>query len=180
MPAGLGILCVSQKGLAAFQHSKSPRAFFDLRDHVKHNVDGYFPYTPSLAHLYGLRESLDMLLAEGMPNVAARHRRLGEGVRRAVKAWNLGVCTKDPARQSDTVTAIVVPGGSSVDSPMILPIAPPVCSWITTQPDVPVRMASSTTTVLPSLCCSTPFRKKDPLSPISWGAMAASAVVAVP
>ena len=115
MPAGLGIICLSPKGLAALGTATCPRAFFDLRDHVTHNANGYFPYTPSLAHLYGLRESLDMLLAEGMANVAARHKRLGEGVRRAVKAWKLEVCTKDPARNSDTVTAIVVPAGSDAE-----------------------------------------------------------------
>ena len=115
MPAGLGLLCVSRKGVAAFDTAKSPRAFFDLRDHVKHNADGYFPYTPALSHLYGLRESLDILLAEGMANVAARHRRLGEGVRRAVAAWGLGVCAKDPATQSDTVTAVVVPAGADAE-----------------------------------------------------------------
>ncbi|MBM4193638.1 MAG: aminotransferase class V-fold PLP-dependent enzyme [Gemmatimonadetes bacterium] len=109
MPAGLGILCVSPKGLATFAGSKSNRAFFDLRDHVTHNATGYFPYTPALSGLYGLRESLDMLLAEGMPNVAARHKRLGEGVRRAVAAWGLKNCCTDPCRVSDTVTAIVVP-----------------------------------------------------------------------
>jgi alanine-glyoxylate transaminase/serine-glyoxylate transaminase/serine-pyruvate transaminase len=115
MPAGLGLLCVSRKGLQAVQKATCPRAFFDLRDHVTHNANGYFPYTPALSHLYGLRESLDMLLAEGMPAVAARHRRLAEGVRRAVRAWGLGVCAKEAAAQSDTVTAIVVPPGADAE-----------------------------------------------------------------
>ncbi len=109
MPAGLGLLCVSRKGLEAVQRATCPRAFFDLRDHMTHNANGYFPYTPALSHLYGLRESLDMLLSEGLAAVAARHRRLAEGVRRAVRAWGLDVCAKEPAAQSDTVTAIVVP-----------------------------------------------------------------------
>jgi alanine-glyoxylate transaminase/serine-glyoxylate transaminase/serine-pyruvate transaminase len=115
MPAGLGLLCVSRKGLKAIETARCPRAFFDLRDHVTHNAGGYFPYTPALSHLYGLRESLDMLLGEGMPNVAARHRRLAEGVRRAVAAWGLRNCCIDPATQSDTVTAIVVPDGADAE-----------------------------------------------------------------
>lgn len=115
MPAGLGLLCVGPKGLAAIPKAKSPRAFFDLRDHIKHNADGYFPYTPALAHLYGLRESLDMLIGEGIPSVIARHRRLAEGVRRAVRAWGLAVCAKDPARQSDTVTTILMPPGGDAE-----------------------------------------------------------------
>ena len=115
MPAGLGILCVGPKGLAAVATATCPRAYFDLRDHITHNANGYFPYTPSLAHMYGLRESLDMLLGEGMPNVAARHKRLGEGVRRAVQAWKLDVCAKDASTQSDTVTAILVPSGGDAE-----------------------------------------------------------------
>lgn len=115
MPAGLGMLCVSPKGLAAVKTAKSPRAYFDLRDHITANATGYTPYTPALSHLYGLRESLDMLLEEGMSAVAARHRRLGEGVRQAVHAWGLGVCAKDPATQSDTVTAVVVPDGADAE-----------------------------------------------------------------
>lgn len=115
MPAGLGLLCVGPKGLAAIPKAKSPRAFFDLRDHIKLNGDGYFPYTPALSHLYGLREALDMLLEEGMPAVIARHRRLAEGVRLAVRAWGLHACAKDPACQSDTVTAVVVPDGADAE-----------------------------------------------------------------
>jgi len=115
MPAGLGLLCVGPKGLAAVAKAGCPRAFFDLRDHIKHNADGYFPYTPALAHLFGLREALDMLRAEGMPAVVARHHRLAEGVRRAVKAWKLTECAKNAACQSDTVTAIVVPAGADAE-----------------------------------------------------------------
>jgi alanine-glyoxylate transaminase/serine-glyoxylate transaminase/serine-pyruvate transaminase len=115
MPAGLGLLCVSPKGLAASAAAKCARAFFDLRDQVNHNAEGYFPYTPPLAHLFGLREALDLLLGEGLDAVAARHRRLGEGVRRAAGAWKLSLCARDPAYYSNTVSAIVVPDGADAE-----------------------------------------------------------------
>jgi alanine-glyoxylate transaminase/serine-glyoxylate transaminase/serine-pyruvate transaminase len=111
MPAGLGMLCLSAKALASVESSRSPRAYFDLRPQILHNDQGYFPYTPSLAHLFGLRESLDMLAEEGMDAVSARHARLAEGVRRAVHAWGLTLCARDPERRSHSVTAIVVPEG---------------------------------------------------------------------
>ena len=75
------------------------------------NATGYFPYTPPMSMLRGLRVALDLLLTEGLDNVYARHHHLAEGVRRAVHAWGLTVCAKDPATNSDTVTAIVVPEG---------------------------------------------------------------------
>jgi alanine-glyoxylate transaminase/serine-glyoxylate transaminase/serine-pyruvate transaminase len=61
--------------------------------------------------LYGLRESMAMLLEEGLDNVFARHHRLAEGTRRAVKAWGLELCARTPKWNSDTVTAIMVPPG---------------------------------------------------------------------
>jgi alanine-glyoxylate transaminase/serine-glyoxylate transaminase/serine-pyruvate transaminase len=121
MPPGIGILCVSKKALGLLDQAKCPRAFFDLRDQVKHNAEGYFPYTPPLAHLFGLRAALDLLLEEGMANVAARHHRLGEGVRRAIAAWGLKLCALDPKIYSDTVSAIVVPDG--IDAKKVIDIA---------------------------------------------------------
>jgi alanine-glyoxylate transaminase/serine-glyoxylate transaminase/serine-pyruvate transaminase len=113
LPAGLGIVCASPKALAAREHAKCPRAFFDFGDMIKANATGYFPYTPSIPMLYGLRESLAILLDEGLDNVFARHHRLAEGVRAAVRAWGLKLCAKAPRWQSDTVSAILVPDGAN-------------------------------------------------------------------
>ncbi len=57
LPAGLGILGVSPKALAAMPEAKSRRCYFDIADMIKANATGYFPYTPSLPLLYGMRES---------------------------------------------------------------------------------------------------------------------------
>ncbi|MGD0960353.1 MAG: aminotransferase class V-fold PLP-dependent enzyme [Methylomonas sp.] len=108
LPAGAAILAFSPKALTASETSLYPRAFLSLNDQVNSNKDGYTPYTPSTPMLHGLRKSLDLLLAEGMENVVARHHRLAEGVRRAVAAWGLKICAH-PGFESDTVTAIVVP-----------------------------------------------------------------------
>jgi alanine-glyoxylate transaminase/serine-glyoxylate transaminase/serine-pyruvate transaminase len=111
LPAGLGIVCASQKALSLYEQAKLPRVFFDFGDMRKANSTGYFPYTPSLPMLYGLRESIAMLLEEGLEHVFARHHRLAEGTRRAVKAWGLELCARAPKWHSDTVTAIMVPAG---------------------------------------------------------------------
>ncbi len=111
LPAGLGIICVSQKAMAKVETAGCNRCFFDLRDMSKANMGGYFPYTPALSLLFGLREALDMLLEEGMEHVVTRHHRLAEGVRSAVDAWGLKVCARKPKWNSDTVTAVMVPEG---------------------------------------------------------------------
>jgi alanine-glyoxylate transaminase / serine-glyoxylate transaminase / serine-pyruvate transaminase len=111
LPAGLGIVCASQKALSKYDQAKLPRCYFDFGDMRKANATGYFPYTPSIPMLHGLRESIAMLLEEGLENVFARHHRLAEGTRLAVKAWGLDLCARAPRWNSDTVTAIMVPAG---------------------------------------------------------------------
>ncbi|MDO8794960.1 MAG: hypothetical protein Q7J25_10120, partial [Vicinamibacterales bacterium] len=58
---------------------------------------------------YGLRESVAMLLEEGLDHVFARHHRLAEGVRAAVRAWGLELCARAPKSYSDTVSAVMLP-----------------------------------------------------------------------
>ena len=108
LPAGGAFLAFSQKALTASESSNYPRCFLDLKDQITNNATGYTPYTPNLPILYGLRKSMDMLFAEGLDNVFARHYRLGEGVRRAVAAWGLQTCAQE-GFHSNTVTAIIVP-----------------------------------------------------------------------
>ena len=111
LPAGLAILCVSEKALAARKQAKLYRCYFDFDDMIKTNADGFFPYTPPMHMLHGLRAAVDMLLEEGLENVFARHYRLAEDVRRAVSGWGLTLCAKEPKWHSDTVSAICVPDG---------------------------------------------------------------------
>ena len=111
LPAGLGIVCASQKALAAMKDAKCRRAYFEFGDHMKANATGYFPYTPALPLLHGLRESLAMLEEEGLENVSVRYRHLANGTRAAVEAWDLKLCAKEPKWRSDTVSAIMVPRG---------------------------------------------------------------------
>ena len=109
LPPGAGIVCVSEKALSEGEQAKLNRVFFNFKDHIAQNATGYFPHTPSVPMLYGLRESVAMLLEEGLENVFARHHRLAEGVRAAVKAWRLELCARAPKSYSDTVSAIMMP-----------------------------------------------------------------------
>jgi alanine-glyoxylate transaminase/serine-glyoxylate transaminase/serine-pyruvate transaminase len=112
LPAGLGILCASQRALDQRKSAKLPRAYFNLDDMLNSNATGYFPYTPALSLLYGLRESLTMLEEEGLDNVVKRHSYLASGVRAAVQqGWGLQLCARAPEWYSDTVSAIMVPEG---------------------------------------------------------------------
>ena len=111
LSTGMAILGLSPKALEASKSATSPRCFFDFKDMLEANKAGNFPYTPPMPLIFGLRESLDMLLGEGLDNVFARHHRIAEGVRQAIKAWGLDICAKSPDLYSDTVTTIYVPEG---------------------------------------------------------------------
>ncbi|HSQ11234.1 MAG TPA: serine--glyoxylate aminotransferase, partial [Burkholderiaceae bacterium] len=80
------------------------------------NVNGYFPYTPATNLLYGLHEALDMLFAEGLPQVYARHDRFAEATHRAVHAWGLEILCVNPAEYSSALTAVLMPEGHNADA----------------------------------------------------------------
>lgn len=111
LPTGLAIVAASRKAIEAGRSARCPRCFFSFEDMIRANKDGYFPYTPATTLLRGLRASIDLLEKEGLDNVFARHRRLAEGVRKAVEAWGLRLCAKEPRWYSDTVSAVCVPDG---------------------------------------------------------------------
>ena len=123
LPTGLGILAVSQKALDVnkSQNGRMNRCFFSWEDMIKTNDLGFFPYTPATQLIRGLRASLDLISAEGLENIFARHHRLAEGVRAAVNAWGMKLVAKEPKWHSDTVSAIYVPEG--VDAVNVLKTA---------------------------------------------------------
>lgn len=121
LPTGLGFVCVSDKAIAASKTATSKRVYFDFADMLRTNPSGNVPYTPTLALLYGLRQSIKMLREEGIENVYARHHRLAEGTRKAVEGWGLQTLCKNPRWKSDSLTVIETPEG--IDSQKIVDIA---------------------------------------------------------
>lgn len=112
LPPGLGVLCLSPRALARVATCPTPRAFFDLRPMISSNAMGYFPYTPAIGLLHGLRAALDQIKTEGMTTVVARHARLAQGTRAAVAAWGLETCCRVSTAASNTVTTVMVPEGA--------------------------------------------------------------------
>ncbi|MBH44730.1 MAG: serine--glyoxylate aminotransferase [Gammaproteobacteria bacterium] len=112
MPAGLGILGVSEKALDTMKNSTYPTCYFDVLDMIEKTSGGFLPYTPPINLLRGFRVALDLIFDEGLENIWKRHHRLAEGTRRAIKeGWGLNLCAQEEKWYSDTVSAIVVPEG---------------------------------------------------------------------
>lgn len=111
MPTGLGLVAVSQKAIEAKKTAKMSRMYFDWDWQAATNESGSTPYTPSLHLLFALRESLNVLMEEGIPNIVNRHKRLADGTRKAVEAWGLKLLCQEPRWQSNALTVISVPSG---------------------------------------------------------------------
>ena len=115
LPPGLSFTAVSEKALKSAEHARLPRLFFDWREMLRPNAQGFFPYTPSTNLLYGLKEAIEMLHEEGLENVFARHDRHAEATRRAVRAWGLDIWCKEPKHYSSSLTAVLLPEGHNAD-----------------------------------------------------------------
>jgi alanine-glyoxylate transaminase/serine-glyoxylate transaminase/serine-pyruvate transaminase len=115
LPPGLGYNAISQKALAASKAAKLPRAYFDWQPMVDANGTGSYPFTPAISLFMAAKEAIAMMEEEGYDNIVARHDRLAEATRRAVRAWGLDILCADPKAYANALTAIMVPEGVNAD-----------------------------------------------------------------
>jgi aspartate aminotransferase-like enzyme len=109
-PPGLLIAAVGDRAWEAHAQAQFPRFFWDLAAAKRSAADGMTPTTPPLTMLYAYDAALDLILAEGLEQVWARHRALGELTRQGVREAGLALFA-DPTYASDSVTAFVPPPG---------------------------------------------------------------------
>ncbi|HWC81813.1 MAG TPA: aminotransferase class V-fold PLP-dependent enzyme [Pseudonocardiaceae bacterium] len=115
LPPGLGFNVLSEKALRAARTATLPRSYWDWLPVLQANRTGRFPYTPATNLLFGLRESLRLLNAEGLPAVFARHARHAAATRAAVRGWGLDVVCSDEREHSAALTAVLLPDGHDAD-----------------------------------------------------------------
>ncbi len=115
LPPGLGFNAISAKALKVSATATLAASYWRWQPMINAGSSGYFPYTPATNLLYALRESLKMLLEEGLDNVFTRHQRHGEATRRAVRAWGLEILCLNPDEYSAALTAILLPQGYDAD-----------------------------------------------------------------
>ena len=115
LPPGIGFNALSTKAIEASKTAKLPKAFWAWDEILQSNKTGYWPTTPSTNLMYGLHEAMEMILAEGLDHVFARHQRLAKACRAAVEAWGLEIQCQDPAVYSPVLTGVVTPDGVDAD-----------------------------------------------------------------
>ena len=119
LPPGMAFTAINAKTWAAAQVAKNPRKYWDWRPMVENGRQVQFCGTPPIAHFYGLEVSLDMIEAEGLENVFARHRRLANATRACVRHWGQNggpeIYSLDPEAACDSLTAVLLPAGHDAD-----------------------------------------------------------------
>jgi alanine-glyoxylate transaminase / serine-glyoxylate transaminase / serine-pyruvate transaminase len=119
LPTGMAFTGVSARALAAAAEAKLPRVYWDWRRLLGEGSQAYWNGTAPVHFFYGLQEALRMIEEEGLDNIFARHHRLAEATRRAVRAWRQNdgpeIFAIDSRAQSDSITAVQVPEGYDAD-----------------------------------------------------------------
>ena len=115
MPPGISFNALSPKAIEISKSATLPRSFWAWDEMLEMNKTGYFPYTPNTNLLYGLHEALDMIFAEGLDAVFARHQRLAAACRAAVTGWGLEIQCADAALYSPVLTGAMMPEGVDAD-----------------------------------------------------------------
>jgi len=110
VPPALAMVSVSPRAWEAHAKAKMPRYYFDVATAKDYLERGQTPWTPAVSVFYGLDLALGMMAQEGLENIFARHRRIGQFTRDGAKSLGLKLFA-DERFASDTVTAVKVPEG---------------------------------------------------------------------
>jgi len=119
LPTGFSFTAASAKAMKAHEAANMPRHYFDWSVMMTRPQRSFVGTIPT-SLFYGLQESLRLIELEGLDQVIARHHRLAEAARRAVRTWSANngpqLYGLDPARLSDSVTAVLMPDGHNANA----------------------------------------------------------------
>jgi aspartate aminotransferase-like enzyme len=113
LPPGLAFAALSERAWAAAERARLPRYYFNFATERKAQAKNQAAWTPAVSLVAGLKASLGLLQAEGLPAIFARHERLARATRAGVAALGLTLFAERP---SPAVTAVKAPDGIDGDA----------------------------------------------------------------
>ncbi len=116
LPPGLSFLAVSDRAWEAHRQCQNPGFYFNFTRYQKAQQEDTTPYTPSTPLILGLDVALELMKAEGLDKVTARHARLQRMTRAGLKAMGLVLFVPNDVEASPSVTAFLPPDGVTVDA----------------------------------------------------------------
>lgn len=108
IPPGLAYITCGDRCWPKVDASKHPRFYFDLRKAKSGYEKMDHPFTPPTSLLWGQLKALQILEKEGIDNTVARHARLADATRAAVKGMGLHLFAKNPG---NVLTSVTMPDG---------------------------------------------------------------------
>ncbi len=112
LPPGLSILYYSEKAEKRLGKSNIPKYYFDVAKESKKQAKGQTAYTPAINLIIALNESLNLILGEGLENLAKRHAVMAEATRVAMEEIGLKLLSESP---SNSATGVYAPAGINAD-----------------------------------------------------------------
>lgn len=117
-PPGLGFVFFNDRADAARERADLATGYWDWRPRAAPEIYyQYFDGTAPTHHLYGLRTALDMILAEGMEAVWARHEALAQSLWEAAEVWAsngpLELNITDRSKRSHAITSLSLEEGQA-------------------------------------------------------------------
>jgi aspartate aminotransferase-like enzyme len=106
VPPGMGFVAMSDRAWQAYETSTIPKFYFDLGPYRKNGAKNTTPFTPPVSLFFALQVALKLMQDEGLENIFARHARLQQATRAAMKAMNLPLFAADDCA-SPAVTAVM-------------------------------------------------------------------------
>jgi aspartate aminotransferase-like enzyme len=109
LPPGMGFVTASDKAWAAYKTATLPKFYLDLGKYRKSADENTTPFTPPVNMYFGMKVALEMMRAEGLESIFARHTRHKEATRAAMKALGLPLFAPD-THASPAITSVVPEG----------------------------------------------------------------------
>ena len=106
VPPGMGFVTLSDRAWQAYETSNLPKFYFDLGAYRKSAAKDTTPFTPPVSLFFALQVALKMMREEGLEAIFARHARLQQATRSAMKALNLPLFAADEVA-SPAVTSVM-------------------------------------------------------------------------
>jgi len=108
-PAGLTFLSISEDAFKLMQQRKKPIASYycNLLIWKDYYANKWFPYTPPISDIVGLRQAFDNIRAD--KDILERHKSIGKATRKAITEAGLNLYIKDG--YASTVTVVEIPKG---------------------------------------------------------------------
>ncbi len=114
LPPGLSFLAASEKAWEVHKQCKRPDFYFNWTTNRKSVLENSTAFTPNVSLICGLKVALEMIKEEGIENIVARHTKIANALRTAIKALGLKLFVEDDSIASTSITAILPPEGISV------------------------------------------------------------------